>query len=48
MARTGFDAFEVRQDFALEDFHRAMAEITNPYQPAADGKKTIRALRATR
>jgi uncharacterized protein (DUF934 family) len=48
MARTGFDAFEVRQDFALEDFQRAMGEITNPYQPAADGKKTIRALRATR
>jgi len=48
MARTGFDAWEVRQDFALEDFHRAMAEMTDAYQPSADGKKTIRELRATR
>ncbi|HVU21128.1 MAG TPA: DUF934 domain-containing protein [Rhizomicrobium sp.] len=46
MVRTGFDAFEVRQDFALEDFHRALAEISHPYQPAADSKKTIRELRA--
>jgi len=46
MARTGFDAFEVRQDFTLDQFHRAMTEITHPYQPAADGKKTIRELRA--
>ena len=46
MARTGFDAFEVRQDFTLEQFHRAMNEITAPYQPSADGRKTIRQLRA--
>ena len=46
MARTGFDAFEVRQDFTLEQFHRAMREITAPYQPSADGRKTIRELRA--
>jgi uncharacterized protein (DUF934 family) len=46
MARTGFDAWEVRQDFTLDDFHRAMAEITAPYQPAPDGRKTIRQLRA--
>jgi len=45
MARVGFDAFEVRQDFTLEDFHRALTEISHPYQPAADGKKTIRELR---
>jgi uncharacterized protein (DUF934 family) len=45
MARTGFDAFEVRQDFTLEQFHHAMGEIAHPYQPAADGKKTIRQLR---
>ena len=45
MARTGFDAFEVRQDFTLEQFHHAMAEITHPYQPSADGVKTIRELR---
>jgi uncharacterized protein (DUF934 family) len=48
MARTGFDAFEVRQDFSLEQFVHAMGEITHPYQPAADGKKTIRELRAGR
>lgn len=48
MARTGFDAWEVRQDFALEDFHRALAEISHPYQPSADGARTIRELRATR
>jgi uncharacterized protein (DUF934 family) len=46
MARTGFDAFEVRQDMTLEQFHHAMGEISHPYQPAADGKKTIRELRA--
>ena len=46
MARTGFDAWEVRQDFTLEQFHHAMTEITANYQPAADGKKTIRQLRA--
>ena len=48
MARTGFDAFEVRQDFALGEYTRAMREITHPYQPAADGQKTIRQLRAGR
>ena len=45
MARTGFDAWEVRQDFTLDEFQRAMTEVSHPYQPAADGKKTIRALR---
>ena len=45
MARTGFDAWEVRQDFALADFHRAMGEISHPYQPSADGARTIRELR---
>ena len=48
MARVGFDAFEVRQDFRLDDFRKAMGEITAPYQPAADGRKTIRELRASR
>jgi uncharacterized protein (DUF934 family) len=46
MARTGIDAFEVRQDVTLDQFHHAMGEISHPYQPAADGKKTIRELRA--
>jgi uncharacterized protein (DUF934 family) len=48
MVRTGFDAFEVRQDFHEEEFARAMREITFFYQPSADGKKTIRELRASR
>jgi len=47
MARTGFDAWEVRQDFALEDFHRAMGEMSLVYQPSADARRTIRALRAS-
>ncbi|HVZ91923.1 MAG TPA: DUF934 domain-containing protein [Rhizomicrobium sp.] len=46
MARVGFDAWEVRQDFALEDFRRAMGEITLAYQPAADGRRTVRELRS--
>jgi uncharacterized protein (DUF934 family) len=46
MARVGFDAFEVRQDFTLAQFHQAMGEISAPYQPSADGAKTIRELRA--
>jgi hypothetical protein len=29
-------------------FNRALTEMTNVYQPAADGKKTIRELRAGR
>ena len=48
MARMGFDAFEVRQDFTLEQFHHAMREISAPYQPSADGTKTIRELRASK
>lgn len=44
--RTGFDAWEVPDSFTLEMFNRALAEMTNVYQPSADGKKTIRELRA--
>jgi uncharacterized protein (DUF934 family) len=44
--RVGFDAWEVKDNFTLEDFHRALAEMTYVYQPSADGKKTIRQLRA--
>jgi uncharacterized protein (DUF934 family) len=46
MARVGFDAFEVPEGFALAEFDRAMGEITNVYQPSADGRPTIRELRA--
>lgn len=46
--RVGFDAWEVPDHFTLEMFQQALAEMTNVYQPAADGKKTIRELRAVR
>ena len=48
MARTGFDAFEVPDGFALEKFNAATREISSPYQPSADGVKTIRDLRAAK
>ena len=44
--RTGFDAFEVRDGFTLETFSGALREMSNVYQPSADGRKTIRDLRA--
>ncbi len=44
--RVGFDAWEVPEGFTLEQFQRALAEITNVYQPSTDGRKTIRELRA--
>ncbi len=44
--RVGFDGFEVPEGFTLTQFERALGEITNVYQPSADGKKTIRDLRA--
>ena len=46
--RVGFDAWELPDGFTLEQFERALGEITHPYQPSADGKKTIRELRASR
>ena len=48
LARVGFDAFDVRQDFRIEDFDRAMKEMRYVYQPSADGARTIGALRAGR
>jgi uncharacterized protein (DUF934 family) len=44
MTRVGFDAFE--GDFTPEQLARARAEITDVYQPSADGRRTIRDLRA--
>ncbi len=46
MHRTGFTAFEVPEDFVLEQYQRALKEMTNVYQPSADGRKNIRQLRA--
>ena len=48
MHRTGFDAFEVPDGFRLEDFTRALGEMTNVYQSSVDKKKTIQALREGR
>jgi len=44
--RVGFDAWELPDGISPEQFQRALGEITNVYQPSADGKKTIRDLRA--
>jgi uncharacterized protein (DUF934 family) len=44
--RVGFDAWEVPDHFTLEQFQRALTEMTNVYQPSTDGKKTIRELRS--
>jgi len=45
--RTGFDSFEVPEGFTLAQFERALFEMSYVYQPSADGRKTIRQLRAT-
>ena len=45
MVRVGIDAFDVRQDFRVEDFDRAMREMHYVYQPSVDGRKAIPALR---
>jgi uncharacterized protein (DUF934 family) len=43
--RVGFDAWVVPEGFSIDQFRRALTEMTNVYQPSADGKKTIRELR---
>jgi uncharacterized protein (DUF934 family) len=48
LVRTGFDAFEPALNLTADHFNRALAEMTYVYQPSADGKKTIRELRAGR
>jgi uncharacterized protein (DUF934 family) len=48
LARVGFDAFEVPDGFTLAQFQRALGEMSYVYQPSADGKRTIRQLRAAR
>jgi len=44
--RVGFDAWVVPEGFTIEQFHHALTEMTNVYQPSTDGKKTIRELRS--
>jgi uncharacterized protein (DUF934 family) len=46
--RVGFDAWVVPEGFTLEQFHRALSEMTYVYQPSTDGRKTIRDLRNER
>jgi uncharacterized protein (DUF934 family) len=48
MHRVGINAFDVPQTVTLEEFNRALGEMTNAYQPSADGKKTIFQLRRER
>ena len=45
--RVGFDAWATDR-YGVADFEKAFAEMTNVYQPGADGKKTIRELRAAK
>ena len=45
--RVGVNAFEL-SDLSLIDFNAALAEISNVYQPAFDGRKTIYQLRTQR
>ena len=45
--RVGFNEWDVAEGFTPDDLRRALSEIDNVYQPSADGRKTIRELRAT-
>ena len=47
LVRVGFDAFELPASITPALFRRAMGEITNVYQPSADGRKTIPEMRNT-
>ena len=44
--RVGVDAFELPEKITLAQVRRALGEMKNVYQPSADGRKTIRDLRA--
>jgi uncharacterized protein (DUF934 family) len=46
MTRVGIDSFEVPEKITLELFQRALGEMRFVYQPSADGRRTIRELRA--
>ncbi len=48
MQRCGFDAFEVSDEKALEAWHEAAGEISVRYQPAADRRSWVTALRHPR
>jgi uncharacterized protein (DUF934 family) len=46
MLRVGFDAFELPPSITQAQFHRALTEMSEVYQPSADGRKTILELRS--
>ena len=46
MARVGIDGFEVSDKITPALFERALYEMSLVYQPSADGRRTIRELRA--
>lgn len=43
--RCGFDTFEVADDAAVDAWWNALSEISHTYQPAADSRRSILALR---
>jgi uncharacterized protein (DUF934 family) len=45
MARVGFDAFDLPPAITPAQFRRALSEMSEVYQPSADGRKTILELR---
>lgn len=47
-ARVGADAFDIAQNISLDSVKAALTEISNVYQPAVDGRRTIRDLRAAK
>ena len=47
LQRVGVNAFEVPDGFSLEQYQRAIGEMSEVYQPAPDGRRTIRDLRAS-
>jgi uncharacterized protein (DUF934 family) len=47
-ARVGVDAFDIAQNIPFGEIEAAFSEISNVYQPAIDGRPTIRQLRAAK
>jgi uncharacterized protein (DUF934 family) len=48
LTRCGFDALEVKNDNAEEEFQKAVTSISTPFQPALDGQPTAMSLRQRR
>ncbi len=48
MQRSGFDAFELDSESAIEDWKIAQSDIDHCYQPTADGRRSLMQLRQTR